>query len=132
MVRNNHNHYYESIPILILFIKGFNNKLIAPLKGPKDAKKRLSLKYTPNVSIENVLQSGGWVFDLNKFNELSNENDRKSFVHQLSSAIAENLFRTEITGNCRCLTYDGLNGATSCLVVKNVNTTKKNKSGGRR
>lgn len=105
---------------------------MAPLKGPKDAKKRPHLKYTSNVGIENVLQSGGWVFDLNKFIVLSNEGDRKSFVHQLTSAIAENLFRTEITGNCRCITFDGLTGSSSCLVVKSVNTTKKIKALGKR
>uniref|UniRef100_T1GCS0 Vitellogenin domain-containing protein n=1 Tax=Megaselia scalaris TaxID=36166 RepID=T1GCS0_MEGSC len=104
---------------------GFNSKLIVPLKGPKDAKKRANLKYTPNVSIENVLQSGGWVFDFNKFTALSNANDKKSFVHQLTSSIAENLFRTEISGNCKCLTYDGLTGVNSCLVIKNINTSKK-------
>lgn len=90
------------------------------------------MKYTPNVSIENVLQSGGWVFDFNKFTALSNANDKKSFVHQLTSSIAENLFRTEISGNCKCLTYDGLTGVNSCLVIKNINTSKKIKSGGRR
>jgi len=111
---------------------GFNNKLVAPLRGPKDAKRRHQLKYESNVGIGNVLQSGGWVFDLNKFNALLNEDDRKSFVHQLTSAIAENLFRTEITGNCRCITFDGLTGSTSCVVVKSVNTTKKIKNVGNR
>lgn len=103
--------------------------MVAPLRGPKDAKKRPLLKYTSNVSIGNVLQSGGWVFDLNKFYELSSEDDREAFVHQLTSAIAENLFRTEITGKCNCFSYDGLSGSTSCVVVKSVNTTKKIKSG---
>ncbi|KAL5289842.1 hypothetical protein ACFFRR_009699 [Megaselia abdita] len=122
----------QPVPGLTDDIIGFNNKLVVPLKGPKDAKKRPLLKYSPNVSIGNVLQSGGWVFNLNKFNELSNEDDRKSFVHQFTSAIAENLFRTEITGNCKCLSFDGMTGSTGCLVVKNVNTTKKSKTGGRR
>ncbi|XP_001352351.1 apolipophorins [Drosophila pseudoobscura] len=93
---------------------GFNSRLIATLDG-KDNKKRPKLQFESDMGIDFVLNNGGWVFATQNFDNLKAPEQRK-FLNQITSSIADTLFKTEVVSDCRCLPVHGLHGQHKCII----------------
>ncbi|KAH8269784.1 hypothetical protein KR018_005510, partial [Drosophila ironensis] len=93
---------------------GFNTRLIATLDG-KDNKKRSKLQFDNDMGIEFVLNNGGWVFATQHFHKLKLA-DQKKMITQVTSSIADTLFKTEIISDCRCEQVHGLHGQHKCAI----------------
>lgn len=102
----------EGIPAEKLI--GFNSRLVATLDG-KDAKKRQKLQFDTDMGIDFVLNSGGWVFGTQNFDSLKPAEQKKA-LNQVTSSIADTLFKTEIVSDCRCLPVGGLHANHYCTV----------------
>ncbi|KAH8403597.1 hypothetical protein KR222_003107 [Zaprionus bogoriensis] len=93
---------------------GFNSRLVATLDG-KDNKKRTKLQFENDMGIDFVLNNGGWVFNTQHFDKLK-PTDQKKALNQVTSSIADSLFKTEIVSECRCLPVHGLHGQHKCSI----------------
>ncbi|BFG06654.1 apolipophorins [Drosophila madeirensis] len=93
---------------------GFNSRLIATLDG-KDNKKRTKLQFESDMGIDFVLNNGGWVFATQNFDNLKAPEQRK-FLNQVTSSIADTLFKTDVISDCRCLPVHGLHGQHKCVI----------------
>ncbi|EDV90902.1 GH23970 [Drosophila grimshawi] len=93
---------------------GFNARLVATLDG-KDNKKRTKLQFVNDMGIDLVLNNGGWAFDTENFNKLKPA-DQKKVLSQVTSSIADTLFKTETVSDCRCLPVHGLHGQHKCAI----------------
>lgn len=106
---------------------GFNSRLVATLDG-KDNKKRIKLQFDNDMGIDFVLNSGGWVFATQNFEKLK-ASDQKKMLNQITSSLADTLFKTEITSDCRCLPVHGLHGQHKCTIKSSTFVaTKKPKA----
>lgn len=76
---------------------------------------RRNINYDQDIGIDTVLDSHGFVFNLNAFNALK-PGQRKFFHQSIASALADNLSRNEITSDCTCILKDGLFAEESCNV----------------
>lgn len=104
-------HMYTYLNISLL---GFNARLVATLDG-KDNKKRSKLQFENDMGIDFVLNNGGWVFATQNFDKLK-PGDQKKALNQVTSSIADTLFKTEIVTDCRCLPVHGLHGQHKCTI----------------
>ncbi|EDW71095.1 apolipophorins [Drosophila virilis] len=93
---------------------GFNARLVATLDG-KDNKKRTKLQFENDMGIDFVLNNGGWAFDTQNFDKLKAA-DQKKVLNQVTSSIADTLFKTETVSDCRCLPVHGLHGQHKCII----------------
>ncbi|XP_017126038.2 apolipophorins [Drosophila elegans] len=93
---------------------GFNSRLVATVDG-KDNKKRTKLQFDNDMGIDFVLNNGGWVFATQNFEKLK-ESDQKKMLKQITSSLADTLFKTEIVSECRCLPVHGLHGQHKCVI----------------
>lgn len=93
---------------------GFNARLVATLDG-KDNKKRPKLQFENDMGIDFVLNNGGWAFATQNFDKLKVA-DQKKVLNQVTSSIADTLFKTETVSDCRCLPVSGLFGQHKCAI----------------
>uniref|UniRef100_A0A1B0BIE9 Vitellogenin domain-containing protein n=1 Tax=Glossina palpalis gambiensis TaxID=67801 RepID=A0A1B0BIE9_9MUSC len=93
---------------------GFNSRLVATLDG-KDAKKRQKLQYESSKSIDFVLNKGGWIFDMQNFEELKPP-DHIKVLNQVANSIADTLFKTEMVSKCSCMPIYGIHSQHKCVV----------------
>ncbi|KAH8339521.1 hypothetical protein KR059_007845, partial [Drosophila kikkawai] len=93
---------------------GFNSRLVATVDG-KDNKKRAKLQFDNDMGIDFVLNNGGWVFATQNFDKLKQPDQRK-MLGQITTSIADTLFKTEIVSDCRCLPIHGLHGQHKCAI----------------
>ncbi|KAH8292623.1 hypothetical protein KR054_009042, partial [Drosophila jambulina] len=93
---------------------GFNSRLVATVDG-KDNKKRAKLQFDNDMGIDFVLNNGGWVFATQNFDKLK-EPDQKKMLGQITTSIADTLYKTEIVSDCRCLPIHGLHGQHKCAI----------------
>ncbi|EDV45210.1 apolipophorins [Drosophila erecta] len=93
---------------------GFNSRLVATVDG-KDSKKRTKLQFDNDMGIDFVLNNGGWVFATQNFEKLKTS-DQKKMLNQITSSLADTLFKTEIVSQCRCLPIHGLHGQHKCVI----------------
>lgn len=100
--------------ILITIIIGFNSRLVATLDG-KDAKKRAKLQFHNDMGIDFVLNSGGWVFATQNIDKLKPQEQKKA-LNQITTSIADTLFKTEIVTDCRCLPIHGIHAQHKCVI----------------
>ncbi|XP_016944042.2 apolipophorins [Drosophila suzukii] len=106
---------------------GFNSRLVATLDG-KDQKKRAKLQFDNDMGIDFVLNNGGWVFATQNFDKLKAADQRK-MLNQITSSLADTLFKTEIVSECRCLPIHGLHGQHKCVIKSSTFVaTKKPKA----
>jgi len=112
---------------LHLIFTGFNSRLVATLDG-KDQKKRAKLQFDNDMGIDFVLNNGGWVFATQNFDKLKAA-DQKKMLNQITSSLADTLFKTEIVSECRCLPIHGLHGQHKCVIKSSTFVaTKKPKA----
>ncbi|XP_017051342.1 LOW QUALITY PROTEIN: apolipophorins [Drosophila ficusphila] len=115
----------EGVPVEKLV--GFNSRLVATLDG-KDNKRRSKLQFDNDMGIDFVLNNGGWVFATQNFEKLKAP-DQKKMLSQITSSLADTLFKTEIVSECRCLPVHGLFGQHKCSIKSSTFVaTKKPKS----
>ncbi|XP_017962594.1 apolipophorins, partial [Drosophila navojoa] len=95
-------------------LAGFNARLVATLDG-KDNKKRAKLQFENDMGIDFVLNNGGWAFNTQNFDKLK-AGDQKKLLNQVTSSIADTLFKTETISECRCLPVHGLHGQHKCQI----------------
>ncbi|XP_065370740.1 apolipophorins [Calliphora vicina] len=93
---------------------GFNSRLIATLDG-KDAKKRSKLQFHNDMGIDFVLNNGGWVFATQNFEQLKPQEQKKA-LNQITSSLADTLFKTEIVTDCRCMPVHGIHAQHKCVI----------------
>ncbi|XP_039496507.1 apolipophorins [Drosophila santomea] len=93
---------------------GFNSRLVATVDG-KDSKKRTKLQFDNDMGIDFVLNNGGWVFATQNFEKLKTS-EQKKMLNQITSSLADTLFKTEIVSECRCLPIHGLHGQHRCVI----------------
>ncbi|KAH8384937.1 hypothetical protein KR200_008808, partial [Drosophila serrata] len=93
---------------------GFNSRLVATVDG-KDNKKRAKLQFDNDMGIDFVLNNGGWVFATQNFEKLK-QPDQKKMLGQITTSIADTLYKTEIVSDCRCLPIHGLHGQHKCAI----------------
>lgn len=93
---------------------GFNSRIIATTEG-RDVKKRQKLKFSNDMGIDFVLQNNGWVFATQNFEAIPSE-DQKKFVNQVTSSIADTLFKTDIVSECKCVASYGLHAEHVCSI----------------
>ncbi|EDW83617.1 uncharacterized protein Dwil_GK13707 [Drosophila willistoni] len=93
---------------------GFNSRLVATTEN-KDNKKRTKLQFENDMGIDFVLNNGGWVFDTQNFDKLKAP-EQKKVLNQVTSSIADTLFKTEIVSDCRCWPAHGLHGQHKCAI----------------
>ncbi|KAH8252425.1 hypothetical protein KR038_010706, partial [Drosophila bunnanda] len=93
---------------------GFNSRLVASVDG-KDNKKRAKLQFDNDMGIDFVLNNGGWVFATQNFDKLK-QPDQKKMLGQITTSIADTLFKTEIVSDCSCLPIHGLYGQHKCAI----------------
>ncbi|XP_034485296.1 apolipophorins [Drosophila innubila] len=93
---------------------GFNARLVATLDG-KDNKKRPKLQFENDMGIDFVLNNGGWAFATQNFDKLKAA-DQKKVLNQVTSSIADTLFKTETVSDCRCMPVSGLFGQHKCAI----------------
>ncbi|ALC48137.1 Rfabg, partial [Drosophila busckii] len=106
---------------------GFNSRLVATLDG-KDNKKRSKLQFENDMGIDFVLNSGGWVFATQNFGKLKAA-DQKKALGQVTSSIADTLFKTETVNDCRCMPVHGVHGQHKCSIkTSNFIPNKKPKA----
>ncbi|KAH8342748.1 hypothetical protein KR084_005641, partial [Drosophila pseudotakahashii] len=106
---------------------GFNSRLVATVDG-KDQKKRSKLQFDNDMGIDFVLNNGGWVFATQNFDKLKAA-DQKKMLNQITSSLADTLFKTEIVSDCRCLPVHGLHGQHKCVIKSSTFVaTKKPKA----
>ncbi|KAH8265029.1 hypothetical protein KR026_004353 [Drosophila bipectinata] len=94
-------------------IIGFNSRLVATLDS-KDVKKRAKLHFENDMGIDFVLNNGGWIFSTQNFDKFK-VSDQKKMLSQITSSIADTLFKTEIISDCQCLPVHGLHGQHKCI-----------------
>lgn len=94
-------------------IIGFNTRLVATLDS-KDGKKRTKLQFENDMGIDFVLNNGGWIFSTENFGKFK-VSDQKKMLSQITSSIADTLFKTEIISDCTCLPVHGLHGQHKCV-----------------
>lgn len=95
------------------FYQGFNTRLVATLDS-KDGKKRTKLQFENDMGIDFVLNNGGWIFSTENFGKFK-VSDQKKMLSQITSSIADTLFKTEIISDCTCLPVHGLHGQHKCV-----------------
>uniref|UniRef100_A0A6P4EQ48 LOW QUALITY PROTEIN: apolipophorins-like n=1 Tax=Drosophila rhopaloa TaxID=1041015 RepID=A0A6P4EQ48_DRORH len=106
---------------------GFNSRLVATVDG-KDNKKRTKLQFDNDMGIDFVLNNSGWVFATQNFEKFK-ESDQKKMLNQITSSIADTLFKTEIVSDCRCQPSHGLHGQHKCVIKSSTFVeTKKPKA----
>ncbi|KAH8385447.1 hypothetical protein KR009_008149, partial [Drosophila setifemur] len=106
---------------------GFNSRLVATIDG-KDNKRRTKLQFSNDMGIDFVLNNGGWVFATQNFEKLKTS-DQKKMLAQITSSIADTLFKTEIISECRCLPIHGIYGHHRCNIkASNFVPNKKQKA----
>lgn len=93
---------------------GFNSRLVATLDG-KDAKKRAKLQFHNDMGIDFVLNNGGWVFATQNFEQLKAQEQKKA-LNQITTSLADTLFKTEIVSDCRCLPVKGIHAQHKCVI----------------
>ncbi|KAH8256440.1 hypothetical protein KR032_007301, partial [Drosophila birchii] len=93
---------------------GFNSRLVATVDG-KDNKKRAKLQFDNDMGVDFVLNNGGWVFATQNFDKLK-QPDQKKMLSQITTSIADTLYKTEIVSDCRCLPIHGLYGQHKCTI----------------
>ncbi|KAL7726791.1 hypothetical protein ACLKA6_001504 [Drosophila palustris] len=93
---------------------GFNARLVATLDG-KDNKKRPKLQFENDMGIDFVLNNGGWAFATQNFDKLKAV-DQKKLLNQVTSSIADTLFKTETVSDCRCQPVSGLFAQHKCAI----------------
>ena len=93
---------------------GFNSRLVATLDG-KDAKKRSKLEFHNDMGIDFVLMNGGWVFATQNFEHLKAQEQKKA-LNQITTSLADTLFKTEIVTDCRCLPVHGIHAQHKCVI----------------
>ncbi|KAM7341379.1 retinoid- and fatty-acid binding glycoprotein apolipophorin [Cochliomyia hominivorax] len=93
---------------------GFNSRLVATLDG-KDAKKRAKLQFHNDMGIDFVLNNGGWVFATQNFEQLKPQEQKKA-LNQITTSLADTLFKTEIVTDCRCLPVHGIHAQHKCVI----------------
>lgn len=93
---------------------GFNSRLLATLDG-KDGKKRQKLQFGNDISIDFVLNNGGWVFATQNFDQLK-RNEQKKALNQVVNTLADTLFRTEIVSECECEVAHDLHAQHRCVI----------------
>ncbi|XP_034112124.1 apolipophorins [Drosophila albomicans] len=93
---------------------GFNARLVATLDG-KDNKKRSKLQFENDMGIDFVLNNGGWAFTTQNFDRLKSP-DQKKVLNQVTSSIADTLFKTETISDCRCVPVEGLFAQHKCAI----------------
>uniref|UniRef100_A0A1A9ZJX4 Vitellogenin domain-containing protein n=1 Tax=Glossina pallidipes TaxID=7398 RepID=A0A1A9ZJX4_GLOPL len=93
---------------------GFNSRLVATLDG-KDAKKRQKLQYESSKSIDFVLNKGGWIFNMQHFEQLKPP-DHTKVLNQVANSIADTLFKTEMVSKCSCMPIYGIHSQHKCVV----------------
>ncbi|KAH8272507.1 hypothetical protein KR044_012208, partial [Drosophila immigrans] len=93
---------------------GFNTRLVATLDG-KDNKKRSKLQFENDMGIDFVLNNGGWAFATQNFDKLKTP-DQKKVLNQVTSSIADTLFKTETVSDCRCVPVAGLFSQHKCAI----------------
>nr|NP_001259085.1 apolipophorin, isoform B [Drosophila melanogaster]NP_001284720.1 apolipophorin, isoform C [Drosophila melanogaster]NP_001284721.1 apolipophorin, isoform D [Drosophila melanogaster]NP_524634.2 apolipophorin, isoform A [Drosophila melanogaster]Q9V496.2 RecName: Full=Apolipophorins; AltName: Full=Retinoid- and fatty acid-binding glycoprotein; Contains: RecName: Full=Apolipophorin-2; AltName: Full=ApoL2; AltName: Full=Apolipophorin II; Short=ApoLII; Contains: RecName: Full=Apolipophorin-1; AltNa len=102
---------------------GFNSRLVATVDG-KDSKKRTKLQFDNDMGIDFVLNNGGWVFATQNFEKLK-ASDQKKMLNQITSSLADTLFKTEIVSDCRCLPIHGLHGQHKCVIKSSTFVANK-------
>ncbi|XP_023305746.2 apolipophorins [Lucilia cuprina] len=93
---------------------GFNSRLVATLDG-KDAKKRAKLQFHNDMGIDFVLNNGGWVFATQNFEQLKPQEQKKA-LNQITTSVADTLFKTEIVTDCRCMPVHGIHAQHKCVI----------------
>lgn len=88
--------------------------MVATVDG-KDNKKRGKLQFDNDMGIDFVLNNGGWVFATQNFDKLK-QPDQKKMLSQITTSIADTLYKTEIVSDCRCLPIHGLHGQHKCSI----------------
>lgn len=99
---------------MLLLLAGFNSRLVATLDG-KDAKKRQKLQYESSKSIDFVLNKGGWIFNMQHFEQLKPP-DHIKVLNQVANSIADTLFKTEMVSKCSCMPIYGIHSQHKCVV----------------
>lgn len=95
---------------------GFNSRIVATTEG-KDAKKRQKLKFKQDMGVDFVLQNNGWVFAAQNFDAITADDQKKAYLNQVTSSIADTLFKTEIVSECKCMKSRGLHAEHKCKIV---------------
>lgn len=93
---------------------GFNSRLIATLDG-KDAKKRSKLQFHNDMGIDFVLNNGGWVFATQSFEQWKPVEQKKA-LNQITTSLADTLYKTEIVTDCFCLPVHGIHAQHKCVI----------------
>ncbi|XP_055922493.1 apolipophorins [Eupeodes corollae] len=94
---------------------GFNSRIVATTEA-KDAKKRQKLKFKSDMGVDFVLQNNGWIFAAQNFEAITSDDQKKAYVNQVTSSIADTLFKTEIVSECKC-TRNLLRAEHKCKIV---------------
>lgn len=124
-----HNSPKNTPPAIIL---GFNknNAIGYQTEGKKKGiintpDLKANIKYEKDIGIDTVIDSQGFVFNLDAFNQLK-PGQRKFYYQSIAAALADSLSRNEITSDCKCVLKYGLFAEESCNVqFKKVLPSKK-------
>ncbi|XP_055383893.1 apolipophorins [Condylostylus longicornis] len=105
-------------------VVGFNKRALAMLGGTN---KREKLEYSYDPFIDILINDDSWVFALNSFKQLKTPDQKKLYTQRVSSIIADQLYKTEVTSNCVCSLKYGLHGEVQCTKQSyEFNPSKKN------
>lgn len=67
------------------------------------------------MGIDFVLNNGGWVFATQNFEQLKPQEQKKA-LNQITTSLADTLFKTEIVTDCRCLPVHGIHAQHKCVI----------------
>ena len=67
------------------------------------------------MGIDFVLNNGGWVFTTQNFEQL-NPQEQKKALNQITTSLADTLFKTELVVFCRCLPVKGVHAQHKCVI----------------
>lgn len=76
---------------------------------------RQKLSYESDLGVDLVQANSGYVFTLTNFNETK---DKKAFIQQMTSAIADDMARSEYKMDCECKLRYGLFPHEECHQVE--------------
>jgi len=93
-------------------IVGFSKRAIAFQNGLSNRNKKL--EYDHAAIIDRLIEDDNVVFSLDNFKQLKSPEQKNAFVTQVSTMLADQLYKTEITSNCLCSLKYGLHGESTC------------------